>query len=310
MKAKLVAFCLCVLTMPLATLAQTPAIFHIKPIALANGWRVTGTITTDGSVGVLNPNNIVDWNLLVVQTMDLVWTEKDSNDLNISGVSSTGKKVMVATSPDGVLDGGTLVFSKPVRNGTIPTSAIVADFTQLSVNLGYVGGLAGWQDEVGGLNFVGLNQRNNIKYRAASVEANKPNVFRISVPTLATSPLLMTMFGTITTDGTVGPLAPQNIVAWNITARSEDVRNYTKANSAVRAAIGVTTDGQTIKVAHTGGQLVIGFGSFRPTYVTLADFTDPTYPDGFANYYDGSFGEEGDKFPLTTPRAKACVVAN
>jgi hypothetical protein len=58
----------------------------------------------------------------------------------------------------------------------------------------------------GGLNYIGLNQRNNIQYRAASVLAGKPRVFLIHLPVLSTSPVLMTMFGTITTGGTVGPL--------------------------------------------------------------------------------------------------------
>jgi hypothetical protein len=162
--------------------SQTSVSFRLSPVQLTNGWTVTGSVTTDGSVGTLSAANIVDWNLTVVQTADTVWTEKDSYNLNISGVSSDGKRLLVATSPDGVLDGGNLSFSRAGGGGTIPTSAIIADFTQLSVNLGYVGGLAGWQDEIAGLNFVGLNQANNTKYRAAFLSAKQPNMFRISVP--------------------------------------------------------------------------------------------------------------------------------
>ncbi len=289
--------------------AQTPTIFNLNAMRLSNGWRVTGTITTDGTTGTLTAANIVDWNLRVVQTTDLVWTEKDSNDGNISGVSTDGKRIFVATSPDGVLDGGTLFFSRGGGGGRIPTSAIVADFTQLSTNLGYVGGLAGWQDEVGGLNFVGLNQRNHSRYRAALVDPVQPNVFHVTVPVLATSPLLMTMYGTITTDGTVGALAPPNIVAWKITARNQDITDYTKANSVVLSATGVTSDGTVINVDHAGGQFTIGIGGRRPTFVTLADFTDATLPNGFANYYLGSFGVMGDRSPLVGSRAKTYTVA-
>lgn len=289
--------------------AQTSVVFNLSPMVLSNGWRVTGTITTDGTTGTLTAANILDWNLRTVQTTDLTWTEKDSNDLNISGVMTDGKKIQVATSPDGVLDGGTLYFGRGGSGGTIPTNAVLADFTQLSTNLGYVGGIAGWQDEIWGLNYVGLNQRNNSKYRAALAVAGQPNVFRITVPTIASTPLLMTMFGTITTDGTIGTLQPQNIVAWNITARNQDITNYSKANSSVLSSIGVTSDGTTIKVDHAGGQFTIGIGGMRPTFVTLADFTDPTYPDGFANYYRGNFGVMGEKFPLTGPRAKTYTVA-
>src|SRR5579884_666428 len=167
---------------------QKNTTYSLGAIPLSNGWRVSGTITTDGRVGPLTASNIVDWNLKVVQTTDFTWTQRNSNDLNISGVSSDGNKLYVATSPDGIQDGGTLVFSRPGSGFNIPTSAIVADFTQLSVNLGYVGGMAGWQDELWGLNFIGLNQRDNFQYPAASrIMAGTPvsnHVFMINVPTI------------------------------------------------------------------------------------------------------------------------------
>jgi hypothetical protein len=293
----------------IAAVGQTSTVFKLNQIPLTNGWRVTGTVTTDGTVGALSAANILDWNLRVVQTTDFVWTEKDSSNLNISGVSTDGVKIFVNTSPDGVLDGGALYFSRGGGGGRIPTSAVLADFTQLSTNLGYVGGMAGWQDEIWGLNYVGLNQRNKSRYRAALAVPGQPKVFRVSVPIISSAPLLMTMFGTITTDGTIGALLPQNIVAWNITARNQDITNYTKVNSVVLSATGVTSDGTTIKVAHAGGQFTVGIGGMRPTFVTVADFTDPTYPDGFANYYMGNFGEMGNKAPLVGPRAKTVTVA-
>ncbi len=290
-----------------AAFGQT--VFNVTPIPLTNGWRITGTITTDGTVGTLAASNIIDWNLKVVQTTDFTWTEKDSNNLNSTGVSTDGTKLFVLTSPDGVNDGGTLYFSKGGGGGRIGTNAIIADFTQLSFNMGYAGGLAGWQDEIWGLNYVGLNQRNHSRYRAGLILPGQPNVFRINVPVISTTPLLMTMFGTVTTDGTIGTLAPQNIIAWNITARNQDITYYTKANSGVLSAIGVTCDGTLIRVDHLGGQFQIGIGGRRPTFVTLADFTDMTYPDGFANYYIGNFGEMGNKTPLVGPRAKTYPVA-
>jgi hypothetical protein len=298
------------LLLTVASYSQTPTVFKLKPIPLSNGWRVTGTITTDGTVGALAATNIVDWNLKVVQTTDFVWTEKDSDALNISAVTSTGKKILVATSPDEYQDGGALYFSKPGGGfGTIGTNAVIADFTQLSTNLGFLGGIAGWQDEIWGLNYVGLNQRNNTQYPAASAVAGRLNVFRVNVPTISTAPLLMTMFGTITTDGTIGPLLPQNLVAWNVTARNLDIRYYTKANSTILSAMGVTSDGTLIKVDHAGGQFTIGISGPRPTFVAIADFTDPTYPNGYASYYTGNFGVMGDKFPLIGTRVKTYTVA-
>lgn len=289
--------------------SAAPVTFKLKPVKLTNGWALTGTITTDGTVGSLSPANITNWNLQLVQTTDVVWTEKDSIDANSWGLSTNGKGIFVATSPDGIQDGGTLTFSRGGGGGGIATAAILADFTQLSVNMGYgYGGLAGWQDEILGLNYVGLNRKNNTLYRAASAVPGMPNVFRINVPRVSPPPYQMTMFGTLTTDGTIGPLSPANIIAWNITARIEDMSTYTEANTQVMAAIGVTSDGVSIKVAHNGGQLVLGLPGFRPTYVTLADFTDPTYPNGFANYYRGNFGIMGEKFPLVGKSAPSYTV--
>ena len=290
----------------IAALSQT---FTLNPITLANGWVVTGNITTDGTIGPLAPANILDWNLKVAQTTDFTWTERDSNDFNISGVSTDGKNIHVATSPDGILDGGTLFFSRGGGGGTIPTSAIIADFTQLSVNLGYLHGLAGWQDEIWGLNFVGLTKGYNQQYHAAALVPGKTNVFKINMPLISKSPLLMSMFGTVTTDGTIGPLLPKNIVAWNVVARNQDITNYNKLNTTLLSTVGVSSDGLLLKVDHAGGQFMIGVGGFRPTYVTIADFTDPAYPNGFSNYYVGWFGVEGDKFPLTAQRAKTFIVA-
>ncbi len=299
------------LAFAIATHAANPVVFNLHPINLANGWQVTGTITTDGTVGPLTSGNLIDWNLKTTQTTDLVWTEKDSNNLNLSGVSTDGKNIYVATSPDGVKDGGTLFFSRGGALGNIPTSAVLADFTQTSVNLGYgLGGIAGWQDELGGLNFIGLNQRDKTDYRAASLVSGKPNIFSIHVPTIATSPTLMRMFGTVTTDGTIGSLLPKNIVAWKVTARNQEFTYFTKANSSVMFANGVSTDGNVIKVDHNAtSQLVIGFDGRRPTFVTLADFTDLSLPNGFANYYSGIFGLQGDKSPLVGPKAVSYIVA-
>ncbi len=298
------------LMLSIAASAVNPVVYTLKRITLTNGWQVTGTVTTDGAIGPLVAANIVDWNLKIVLTTDTAWTEKDSNDLNISGVSVQNGKMRVSTSPDGTLDGGALYFGRTQGTGSIATNAVIGDFTQLSSNLGFgYGGIAGWQDELAGLNYVGLNQRNNTQYRAASMLAGQRNVFRIDVPTLATSPTLMTMFGTITTDGTVGPLLPQNIVAWKITARNQDITYLTKLNSTVLSATGVSSNTVGIRVDHAGGQFVIGLGGSRPTFVTIADFTDPTFPDGFANYYTGNFGVMGDTSPLVSATARTFTVA-
>ena len=278
--------------------AGTPTVFNLTPTTLSNGWTVSGTVTTDGTIGYLAPANITDWNLKIVQTTDMVWTQANSNDLNISGVSTDGKKLYVATSPDGFNDGGTLYFGRPGGRGQIPTNAYIADFTSLGYNLGYgMGGIAGWQNEIAGLNFVGLNQQYNTKYSAGLSMAGRPNVFVVTVPIINGNPL-MTMFGSITTDGRIGTLSPQNIKAWNITARTQNIYYMAKTNSSLMAATRVSSSGTQLKVDHIGGQFIIGVPGRRPTFVTVADFTNPSYPNGFANYYVGSFGEMGIKAPL------------
>jgi len=286
--------------------AGTPTVFNLTQMNLSNGWSVSGTITTDGTVGYLSVANVVDWNLTIVQTSDMVWNPGNSNDLNISGVSTDGKKMYVATSPDGFLDGGTLYFGRPGGPGQIPTNAYIADFTSLGYNLGYgMGGVAGWQDEIAGLNFVALNQQYNTKYAAAvgisptlkSSTLKASSRFQINVPILSGNPLIA-MFGTIVTDGTIGNLAPKNFISWNITARTQNFYYLTKQNSVVMGAQAVSSTGTTLRVDHATGQFVIGIPGRRPTFVTIADFTDPNYPDGFANYYAGNYGVMGDKWPL------------
>ena len=66
----------------------------------------------------------------------------------------------------------------------------------------------------------------------------------------------MTMFGTITTDGTIGPLLQKNIVAWRITARNQDISYMTKANSVVLAATGVAAGVNGITVDRPGASLL------------------------------------------------------
>ncbi len=278
--------------------AGTPTVFNLIPLNLSNGWTVSGTVTTDGTTGYLSPANITAWNLKIVQTTDMVWTQTNSNDLNISGVSTDGRKLYVATSPDGVNDGGTLYFGRPGGRGQIPTNAYIADFTSLGYNLGYgMGGIAGWQDEIAGLNFVGLNQQYNTKYSAGLSMQARPNVFVVTVPIINGNPL-MTVFGSVTTDGKIGTLTPQNIKAWNITARTQNIYYMTNSNSSIMAAARVSSTGTQLKVDHVGGQFVIGVPGARPTFVTVADFTDPGYTNGFAEYYVGNYGVMGLKSPL------------
>lgn len=272
--------------------------YKLAPIHLDNGYVVTGTIDTDGTIGFLTPANFIKWNLTVTQTTDIVFTEKNTTAGNISMVTTDGKKIYVPSSIDGTTDGGNLTFWGGGPRGGVPYTASVADFTGWNA----AGGAAGWTTPLA-LNYVSLNEPNNTLYAAAKVDKHNPKLFHITQVTIATTPTIQRLFGTILTDGTIGALAPANIKSWHIVGREEDIQKYNELTSHVLSATQVYCDGQTIKVYSAGGILQIGIPVIsprgRPIFVTIADFTDPSYPNGIANYYYSIYGLVAQKSPLT-----------
>ena len=113
----------------------------------------------------------------------------------------------------------------------------------------------------------------------------------------------MTMFGTITTDGTISPLAAANFKSWHIVGRDQDIQNYNENNSQILNVLLVSSNNTTLTVANPGGMLQIGLPMVsvrgRPIMVTLADFTDPAYVNGVASYYYSWQGLVASKSPLT-----------
>ena len=99
--------------------SAAPLVLSLRTVNLSNHWQIRGTITTDGTVGPLSSANIIDWNIQLIQTTDLVWTEADSNDLNIRGASSDGTNILVTTFPDAFQDGGTLYVGRGGGGGQI-----------------------------------------------------------------------------------------------------------------------------------------------------------------------------------------------
>lgn len=285
----------------LVALGAQATTFTVTRGNLGDGYVISGTLETDGTTGALSSANLVRWNLTVTQTTDTVFDPTNSTADNISLVTSTGKKLLVATSPDGYTDGGLLAFGGAGPRGGIPATAIVADFGFSGLNLG--GGIAGWVSELG-LNVVDLNQPDGTNYKAACVITGKPNVFRVLPVTISPAPTRLTLTGTITTDGTIGPLAPQNIVAWKLVGREQDSWNYTEKNSAVLALDGISTDGVLLTADSQTGILDIGVPSVNPsllgTSLKLVDFTDPGYPGGVSSYFRGNFGLQAARSPLTT----------
>jgi len=49
----------------------------------------------------------------------------------------------------------------------------------------------------------------------------------------------MTLFGRVTTDGTIGPLTPANVTGWRVTLRTTTRYDYTPANAPPQNVFGV-----------------------------------------------------------------------
>jgi hypothetical protein len=106
-------------------------IFNIRPLDLGDGLFLRGTITTDGTVGSLTGNNLLDWNLNVSESSTRTFTEKNSRVLAAEGVQSDENKITV-TNPD-----GSLAFGLPGIPGRLdPTIVQLADFTDPTNNPG------------------------------------------------------------------------------------------------------------------------------------------------------------------------------
>jgi hypothetical protein len=277
--------------------------YKLVPVDLGNGYVMTGSVETDGSVGYLAPNNFIKWRVVVVQTTDTVFNETNASAAQVSQVSSDGKKLLVPTSPDGSSDGGVLAFYSGAPRGGIPSGAVVADFSMNSQNIVGPGGMGGWQTPLA-LNLVSLNQPDATVYSAAVAVRGQLNVFRITPVIVNTAPTLMRLLGTITTDGTVGPLSPANFRAWNLVGREQDIQTYTEKNSQVISATQVYADGRALRVDNPNGLFQIGIPSLSPyvspTIVTIADFSDPDVVNGQASFYYGAQGLVATKTPLGT----------
>jgi hypothetical protein len=310
--------------------------YQLVPLKLDNGTTVKGTIDTDGIVGYLTPANIVNWDITVTQTTDVVYTDTAyapapteattvvvTPPPEVSGVSSNGKRIVVQRSPDtaNLADGGSLLF-RAAGPGE-PTWAAVADFTSYTswwYPDSVIGGVGGWVTAFGLSLGAPLTQspcRTNgscSNYAAATAVISNPNTFRlVRVTTQAVAPV-QTLFGTITTDGTVGPLAPANFLAWHIVGRTQEIQRYNPINSIIRNLAGTYADNTVLRADNfpdrNPGVLDIGTApnvNNPGISVNLADFTDPMYVGGIASFSNGNFGLVASKSPLTT--RKSYVVA-
>jgi hypothetical protein len=106
----------------------------------------------------------------------------------------------------------------------------------------------------------------------------------------------VSVFGTVSTDGTTGPLTPANLIGWRVTVRTTTRHDYTPANAPPQNVVGVSVsaDGRKMRVAtspdRNGGAL--SFGTSLPeVLVHVANYAAGWPPGmGFAMYqYGGDF---------------------
>lgn len=243
--------------------------FQVVPLDLGSGFTLSGTISTDGTTGSLSASNINAWNINVRSVQDFVFNR--SNTVNLSSsVHSDGTNLSIPTSPNGFSDGGALWF----RGGNY-LAVQVANFTGASAAGGqayYVHGSA--------FDILPLNQPNNFNYVAATARPGIPNQFDINPLDFGNG---VTMFGTLTTDGSVGATY---ITDWNVVVRSTTEWNFNTGNSSVLSDFNLGSDGTNLFVTPDDG--FGGYGLFavgnRVGYdlngVLLADYS--YIPDGQA----------------------------
>jgi len=262
----------------LGTVPSAQAVsLDVRPIDFGGGVRATGTITTAGDTAT-----IVDWQLTVSSFERLARYTRANTPLKLVAdvsVSGDGQLMTVATSPDGVEDGGTLGFR--ARNPSVNWGVSVADFSSNAQSGGEAFYVAG-----GAFDFLPLDQPNGAAYLAATANPAGANLFDL-VPLAFSNGV--TMYGTILTNGESGPLGPDSILAWDIFVDmiTEDV--FTTANSKLSASmLGLSPDGQ-LTVNNPDGSLMFvkGIVGGHLYALQLADFTDTR--GGTAGYYQGAF---------------------
>jgi|APFre7841882724_1041349.scaffolds.fasta_scaffold20004_4 hypothetical protein len=249
----------------------------IRPIDFGGGLTATGTITTAGST-----SSITDWQLTVSSFERLAHYTSGSTPVKIVTdvrVSGDGRVMSIATSPDGVADGGALGFR--ARNPSVNWGVSLADFSgnfQPGGEAFYIAGSA--------FDFLPLGQPNGAAYVAAQASPAGGNLFDLVPLTFSGG---VTMYGSILTSGRSGLLGPDDVLAWDIYVDMVTTDVFDRSNSRLAAnALGLSPDGQ-LTVTNPDGYLtfVKGIVGGHLYALQLADFTET--PGGQAGYYRGAF---------------------
>lgn len=269
-----------VLTAAAAAAAQATD-FQLQPVKLPGGVTVFGTVTTDGTLGPLTPANLVGWRVTVRTATRHDYTPANAPPSSVFGVSvsADGRKLRVATSPDG--NGGALSF------GTLAPEVMV-----------HVANYAvGWPPEMG---FAMYQYGADFEYTDLPVSPTGQRIVARAPAGSSTFKLAAVDFisgaqltGRITTDGSTGPIGPAQLSDWHLTVRrNEDTVYYRDASGAnsqvLPATAGLSTDGQTLFVARPGGYLGFGVPPAPPARgrgAVPADFTPAAPPKGQAGWF-------------------------
>ncbi|MFO1340409.1 MAG: hypothetical protein U1F53_19675 [Burkholderiaceae bacterium] len=274
------------LLLSLAAAAAQATDFQLAPVKLPGGVTVFGTVSTDGSVGALTPANLTAWRVTVRSTTRYDYVPGQAGGPHLMGVSvsADGRKLRVATSPDGVNDGGILAFGS---FGPGPEYGVqVANFSGYYAAGGVAFYLAGpafeWQD-------LAAPDHSQHVVAAAPVGSAVYKLLPVSFPSGAA------MTGTITTDGSTGAIGAAQVLDWRIRVQAVDDVTYFKdasgnGNSVVMPGSGgLSTDGSTLFVARPGGYLAFGVPANPPrrsVAAVPADFGPDAPRKGRAGYFD------------------------
>lgn len=256
----------------LGTASAMATTFQVTPLDLGSGFSLTGSITTDGTLGALSSTNVTGWQFTVSEVTDTFYTK--ANTVNVSNlVEATGNQLRVPASADGTVDGGTLSFSGGRRY-----AVQVADFTGPNAAGGqayYVNG--------GAFDAVPLSQPPGATYVAATAASAGGSVFDLKPIAFAGG--ITTMTGSITTNGASG--AATSIVDWNIRLRDTVTWSFDQTNTTLLSVSNLISNGKQLAItpfdaSGNPGTFTVGAGRIDLTGAMLADFSaDPAGQAGF-----------------------------